>query len=118
MLGKEASIILDFAFNIGGSEALAETYFAIMKSQYQDNQDPETMDMRTIINFCLPELSKCPVSLQEIVNIYREGDVRQKVSRHRSNIFYDSRQRAVGKYTVSKSVDRVRCESKGAPYMK
>ena len=69
VIGREGCFILDFAYNIGGSEAIAETYFGIMKSQMKDNQDPETTNMRTLIKMCLPEPSCCPNAIESISNL-------------------------------------------------
>ena len=65
-IGREGCFILDFAFNSGGSEALAETYFGIMKHQYKDNSLVETAGMRTIVSYCMPDVSRCPNAVSEI----------------------------------------------------
>ena len=51
MLGREKCFILDFVFNMGGSEALAETYFGAMKHQFKNNSAVETADLKTLIVF-------------------------------------------------------------------
>ena len=117
MTGKEGCIILDFVYNLGGSEALAETFFGVMKYQKKDNAAPETADMRTLINFCIPEVSQCPNAISEISSLYREGSLASKVARHRSNIFYDTRGRASKKYRVSKTIDSLRKKSTGCSYI-
>ena len=65
------------------------------------------------INFCLTEVSKCPTSSDAIAKIYRDGDLKNKVSRHRSNICYDSRGRAAEKCAVSKAIDNLSSNRKG-----
>ena len=72
-IGREGCFILDFTFNMGGSEALAETFFGIMKHQYKDNSSIETADMRTIVSHCFPDVSKCSNVIAAISKLYREG---------------------------------------------
>ena len=90
-IGCEGCFILDFIFNKGGSEALAETYFGIMKSLFKTNSSSETADMRSLVGYCYPNVSNCPRAIDEIDKIYREGCLKNKVVPHRSPIFYDSR---------------------------
>ena len=114
MIGREGCIVLDFVYNLGGSEALAKTYFGVMKYKKKDNASAETADMRTLINFCIPDVSQCPNAISSISNLFREGSLASKVARHRSKIFYDSRGRAAKKkkkkkkYKVSKVIDNLR----------
>ena len=77
MFGREGCFILDFVFNMGGSEALAETYFVAMKHQFKDNSSVETADLRTLVSFCFPDVSRpnCPNAINEISKIYRVGDL-------------------------------------------
>ena len=95
LIGKEACALLDFAYNMGGSEAISETYFSVMEAQKQSNQDNDTLDMRTLISFCMPPPSNCPKAIEEIASLYLNGDVKNKVAKHRANIFYDRRGRAL-----------------------
>ena len=78
----------------------------------KDNLDPNTADMRKLIHFCVPKVSQCPNSIDAIVRIYRDSHLKHKVSQHRSNIFYDSRGRAAGKYAVIKAIDNLRLNRK------
>lgn len=118
LVGREGCLALDFAFNIGGSEAIAETFFRVMEAQRKDNQSPETMDMRTLISFCMPHPIQCPEAISKIAAIFREGDLRNKVKRHRTNIFYDKRGRAAAKYKVSKALDNFALKKSGCAYIK
>ena len=63
-----------------------------MKHQFKDNVSPDTTDMRTVINFCIPEVSQCPNNIAEISKIYKEGDLDKKISKHRSGIFFDKQE--------------------------
>ena len=107
------------AFDLGDSKAKSETFISVLKRppKKTDNSDPNTADMRKLINFCLLEVSQYPTSNDAIVKI-RDADLKHKVSQHRSNIFYDSRGRAAGKYNVSKALENLRSNRKGgAAYM-
>jgi len=110
LIGVQGNIVLDFVYNIRGSEAIAESYFKIFDSQRKDNQNPETTDLRTLVDFTIPEVSKCPQAVAEIAKIYS--------AKHRSNEFGDPRGRSLNKYNVSKAVDSLRKRGTGgAPYM-
>ena len=117
VVGRAGCLALDFAYNFGGSEAIAETFFRVMEAQRKDNQDVATLDMRTLISFCLPEPSQCPQTISDIAALFRKGDLKNKVKRHRANIFYDKRGRAAGKYTVSKAIDTMQSKRSGCPYL-
>ena len=74
--------------------------------------------MRKLINFSVPQASQCPTSIDAIVRIYRDGHLKNNVSQHRSNIFYDSRDKAEEKYDVRKAIENLRSNRKGgASYM-
>ena len=96
-IGREGCIIMDFVYNLRGSK-----WNVFWCAQLQDNQDPETVDMCSFLGFCLPEIWKCPRAIDGIVKIYREGDLKNRVAKHRSNIFYDFQGRAHQKYNVLK----------------
>lgn len=104
-LGKELCFVLDFAFNLGGTEAMAESFYSVMISQLKNNQSNDTMDMRTLIDFCFPEPSACPNAINRIAEIFTKGCSKYNIAKHRSQLFYDKRGRAAGKYLVSKAVD-------------
>ena len=107
-IGKAGCIILDFSFSIGGSEAISETYFGVMNTQKQSSQDNDTLDMRTLINFTMGDVSSCPEAIANIAKTYTDGDLAHKAAKHRANIFVDKRQRTLNKYVVSKAVDNIR----------
>ena len=117
ILGKDAGTALDCAVNIGGSEVISESFFAVMRSQQKDNLDIATLDMRTLIKMCISEPSKCPNTIDKICKVYRDGNAKKKVARHRENIFHDKRQRSVRKYGTSKAVDSHREREEGCQYM-
>ena len=117
-LKREGCIILDVAANIGGSEAIAETYYGIMTSQRKDNHLNDTLDMRTLVDFCIPNVSNCPEALSEISRIYLDGDLKNNIAKHRSQVFYDSRCRAARKYKVGKTIDNLRKEISRCSYIK
>ena len=117
-IGPEGCVILDVAYNIGGSEAIAETYFGIMENQKQDNASHDTVDMRSLISYTMPDVSNCEKALDKISEIYLQGNMANKVSRHRANVFYDKRGRTLNKYFVSKSVDNLRKNKIGVGYIR
>ena len=63
IVGRPGCLALDYAFNLGGSEAIAESFFRVIECQRKDNHDVTTLDMRTLVNFCMPNPSKCPEAI-------------------------------------------------------
>ena len=88
LVGPEGCYLFDSSYNLDGSEALAETFFGVMKHQFMDNAHCETADMRTVLSFCLPDVANCPNTVKNICQIYRNGDLTNKVASHRAHIFY------------------------------
>ena len=80
-----------FIYNLGGSECLAQTYFGVLKSQLQDNQDPWHCGYvcNPWVLLAWGTVSECPEAIDVIVKIYR-GDLSNRVANLRSSIFYDS----------------------------
>ena len=89
-----------------------------MASQRKDNLSNDTLDMRTLVNFVMPDTSSCPDAVRNIAEIYLEGDVRNRVAKHRVQIFTDIRMRAKNKYARSKVLDRTKNLPKTCPYIK
>lgn len=87
-LGREACTILDFSYNLGGTEAVVESYYSVMESQRQDGgQNNDTLDMRTFIDWCLPPLLAIPEQvIADAAKIYRNGDATALVKKHRTPI--------------------------------
>ena len=56
----------------------------------------------------MPDVSNCEKALDKISEIYLQGIMASKVSRHRANVFYNKRGRTLNKHSVSKSVDNLR----------
>ena len=102
---------------MGGSEAIVESYYSVMNSQRKDGgQDNEALDMRTLIDWSLLPVIKCPETVRSIAKIYRSGNAKANISRHRTPIFADKQGRTHGKYKVSKVVDNQLYSTKGLPF--
>ena len=96
-------ILIDIALAKGGPEAIAESFYATMRSQQQTGgQSNEVLVRRSKISWCLPALRLCNGIIKDSVKTYFEGD--EKVKPHRSNIFYSLRAK---EYNVSKVIDRI-----------
>ena len=60
-VGRESCVLLDFCWSLGGSEAIAETFFGMMSNQRKDGgQLNKTLEARTIIDYCMPHPSNSP----------------------------------------------------------
>lgn len=69
---------------------------------FDGGQHNETLDMRTLVDWCLPPDLECEESITEIAKIYRKGEQFRK---HRAPIFHDKQSRSNQKYVVSKVLD-------------
>lgn len=117
-LGKEACLVLDVALSMGGSEAIAETYYSVMNTQrFDGGQSNETLEMRTLVDWCLPPVLSCPESISKIAKLYRLGDG-NKLKKHRAPILQDKRGRSSNKYKVSKVLDKQVFAEKRIPFFK
>lgn len=118
-IGPEACIILDFAFSLGGSEAVVESYYSVMTAHRKDGGlENENLDMRTMLDWSLPPVLSCPNFIKEVALVHRQGDVKGKVSKHRNPVFCDPKERALNKYTFSKVLDKQLQSSKGFSFIK
>ena len=86
------------------------------KQRKDGGQLQDTLEARTIIDYCLPHPSQCPGTINNIAKIYLTENVNGV--QHRAPIFKDFRQRAINKYNVSKVVDRKSGEKKKFPFFK
>lgn len=103
-LGREACIMLDIAYNMGGSEAVAESYYSVMNTQrFDGGQTNSTLEARTLIDWCLPSVIACPETVEKIAKVYKSGV--DNVSKR--SIFTDSKGRSLNKYKFSKVLDRI-----------
>ena len=95
--------LLDIVLAKGGPEAIAESFYATMRSQQQGGgQLNETLTRRAKLMWCLPSLKLCDEIIRESVSLYQKGD--DVIGRHRSNNFVSGRAK---EYDVSKVVDCV-----------
>ena len=102
---------------MGGSEAIVESYYSVMNSQRKDGgQDNEALDMRTLIDWSLLPVIKCPETVRSIAKIYRSGNTKANISRHHTLIFADKQDITHEKYKVSKVVDNQLNSTKGLPF--
>ena len=105
-LGRELCVVLDFAMSLGGSEAIVESYYSVMETQRKDGgQSNDVLDLRTMIDWCLPPVISVPNTVSSIASLYRSGDVKNMLKKHRSPIYQDPRNRVIPRQ-VSKVIDK------------
>ena len=76
-----------------------------------------SLDMRILIAYCMPHPAQSPEAISKIAEIYQNGDLTNKVKKHRSFIFYNKQGRTTGKYKVSKAIDNLISKNHGCPYI-
>ncbi|PAA71545.1 hypothetical protein BOX15_Mlig019669g1 [Macrostomum lignano] len=70
--GRAVCILLDVALNTGGGEAIAESFYGVMRSQrIMGRQKNKALQLRTKIDWCLPPISSLiERSVNEIASKY------------------------------------------------
>ena len=67
--------IIDIVLSKGGPEAIAESYYSVMRAQQQSGgQSNETLAPRTKLSWCLPSLKKCNSIIDKSVKLYLQGN--------------------------------------------
>lgn len=116
-LGQEMCIALDVALASGGCEAIVEWFYSVVKAHKQyGGQSNEVLMQRAVVDWSIPE-PICMETMREIGKLHSEGSKTLGISRHRSAMFNDGRERAAMKYRVSKVVDRLTAEQPRCPHV-
>ena len=99
-LGKSACSVIDVSMAMGGSEAIAESYYSVMASQKKDGgQSNETLEKQTFIDWSLPNILTCKNTIEEISKFHLKN--------HKIPIFVDERNRTRDKYYQSKVLTKL-----------
>ena len=79
----------------GGCEAVVESYYSVMKCQQTGpHMTNETLENRTIIDWCLPYACRCPNTLEDVARLYLKGNQEMGLPPHRPPVHTDIRQRS------------------------
>ena len=117
-LGQEMCIALDVALSAGGCEAVVEGFYSVISAHKKDGgQSNNILMQRAIVDWSLPNPISCPKTMEEIAQLYTNGDKKRRIARHQAPLFSDVRGRAASRYDVSKVVDRLRTESPKCPHI-
>ena len=80
-------------------------------------QSNDVLMHRAVVDWCIPQPLTCRQTMIEIGKLYFEGSKVLGISKHRSAVFSDVRERAAKKYKVSKVVDRIATEEPRCPHV-
>ena len=117
-LGQDACIVLDVALASSGCEAIVEGFYSVVKAQAQSGgQSNKVLTERAVVDWVFPNPLGYPSTILKISELFTKGCKRLGVRKHRPSIFFDARQRAAGKYNVSKVVDRHMAEKPRCPFL-
>ena len=112
--GPHSCIIIDVILAKGGPEAIAESFYATMRSQQQGGgQHNDTLVTRAKLSWCLPSLRNCEQIIREGIKIYHDGDG-DKIKKHRRYVFTSNRHMDYG---ISKVLDRVDIDEGRCPFL-
>ena len=116
--GPEMCIALDVALAAGGCEAVVEGFYSLMKAHKRaGGQGNEILVKRAVVDWSIPDPLSCPNTMQEIGELYTEGNKELGIKKHRLPLFSDERRRAERRHDVSKVVDRMRMEQPKCPHI-
>ena len=91
-LGPEICIVLDVALAAGGCEAVVEGFYSLVKAHKKaGGQGNEMLVKRAVVDWSLPDPLSCPKTMEEIGQLYTEGNKKLGLSKHRLPIFSDER---------------------------
>ena len=117
-VGKEGCILYDIVLGSSGCEAVVEGFYSLVKAHKKNGgQSNCNLTKRAVVDWTMPHPIQCPNTIKRIANIYQEGNVDYGVKKHRSNNFFDKRDRSAGKYRISKVVDRLTSQPPKFPYL-
>lgn len=96
-LGVEMCTALDVALAKGGNEAVVESYYSVMKTNsLGHHMSNETLSLRTIVDWCLPEQQICPATVAQAAMMHVEGDQKFDIQPHNRQPFHtDKRGRGI-----------------------
>ena len=119
-LGQEMCIpvALDVALASGGCEAIVEGFYSVLNAHKQyGGQSNDVLMHRAVVDWCIPQPISCKQTMLEIAKLHSEGSKALGISKHRSDMFVDDRERGAMRYKVSKVVDRIEAEQPRCPHI-
>ena len=109
---------LDIALATSGCEAVVEGFYSVVKSHSKSGgQSNKVLMERAVVDWAIPNPVSCPHVMLEIGNMYTKGNREYNIPKHRIPIYFDNRERASGKFKVSKVVDRLTIEPPRCPFI-
>ena len=116
-VGKEMCTAIDIALAKGGTEAVVESYYSVMKKQSTgSHMSNDTLDLRTMVDWCYPDQGVCPATLTQVAMLHATGSSKFGVEKQRAPIHTDSRNRSV--YSGrSKVLQRMKKEKAKLPFL-
>ena len=93
--GQELCTCIDVALAKGGCEAVVESFYSVMGSQQTGpNMANETLQDRSIIDWCYLPVSRCSHTVTEVVRLYSVGNAEINLPAHRAGHHTDLRMRS------------------------
>ena len=113
-VGRMGMICLDVAHALGGSEAIVETYYSVMKHQAKDGgQSNEVLQNRTLADWSCPNIMQAEKLLQRAAWFYLNGD-QENLGRHEVNFLKNNDKNS---YKSSKILVRLHDEEARLPFL-
>jgi len=74
-VGQELCTALDVAVSMGGCEAVVESFYSVVDTQQKGgNMSNETLEARSIIDWCYPAPYRCPATMEKVATLLLEGN--------------------------------------------
>jgi hypothetical protein len=91
-VGKEFCTIFDIFYAKTGTESVVESFYRVVESQEQDGgQKTETLAGRAKVDWCFRSVLHCDSVLDEMADLYIQGDTKQKLKHHNVPVYRDAR---------------------------
>ena len=81
--GRVACVVIDYNWRLEGSEAIAETFFSVMRNQRRDGGQHEDSSEATQSLTTLLHPAQCPTSVNKISSEYLEQKHRVRLLRQK-----------------------------------
>ena len=102
------AVLFDIMYAKTGTEAVAESFYRVVEQQEMGGkQSLEILSQRSKVDWCFPYTIQCEDALQEMAQIYIEGNSTVGMKRHYVPVYSDKRSRKRHLNEASKVISRI-----------
>ena len=117
-VGQEFCIVFDVMYAKTGTEAVVESFYGVVRSQEMyGGQSIKVLGDRAKVDWCFPPVLDCERALNEMADMYINGDGKLGVKRHHVPV-YKNKKSLLKSNSLSKVLTRMQQSKKGLPFLK